>query len=172
MSAGLALSPVPGTRKVNVGIAALDVSADPGVLLMTHALGSCVGVALHDPVAQVGGLLHVQLPESRVDPAKAALQPAMFVDTGLPKLFREAYALGAKKERLIVKIAGGASFSHGGRDVNRIGARNVAAVRQMLMRNRVLVRKAEVGGNIPRTLALHVGTGDLLLMDERGERKL
>ena len=56
--------------------------------------------------------------------------------------------------------------------MNRIGARNVAAVRQMLMRNRVLVRRAEVGGNIPRTLALHVGTGDLLLMDERGERKL
>ena len=49
MSVGVAnASPVPGTRKVNVGIAALDVSADPGVLLMTHALGSCLGLTVWD----------------------------------------------------------------------------------------------------------------------------
>ncbi|MEM1416720.1 MAG: chemotaxis protein CheD [Myxococcota bacterium] len=161
-----------GARKINVGISELQVSRDTNALIMTHALGSCVGVAIYDPVAHVGGLLHAQLPDSRVDADKAARQPAMFVNTGLPKLFKDAYAQGAQKERLVVKIAGGASFASGGRDVNRIGARNVAAVRQMLLRNRVLIAAAAVGGNVPRTLALHIGSGELLLIDDNGERKL
>jgi chemotaxis protein CheD len=60
----------------------------------------------------VTGLLHVLLPDSTIDAAKAARQPATFVDTGVPALFKASYRLGARKERMIVKVAGGA---HAGR---------------------------------------------------------
>jgi len=56
-------------------------------VLITYALGSCLGIAIYDPVARIGGLLHVMLPLSTIDPAKAAENPFMFVDTGVPRLF-------------------------------------------------------------------------------------
>ena len=43
-----------------------------GDLLITHALGSCLGLMVFDPVAQVGGLLHAMLPLSKVNPEKEA----------------------------------------------------------------------------------------------------
>ena len=43
---------------VIVGVADMKVSRDPRVILVTHSLGSCIGVAVYDPVVKVGGLLH------------------------------------------------------------------------------------------------------------------
>src|SRR5882724_8220566 len=94
-----------------VGIADMAVSADPRVQIITYALGSCLGLCVFDPVARVGGMLHLMLPQGSLSPEKAAANPLMFADTGIPKLFLGAYALGAKKERMIVVVAGGASFS-------------------------------------------------------------
>jgi chemotaxis protein CheD len=85
----------------------MKVTNQPNEVLVTHALGSCIGVAIYDPVAKVGGILHYMLPESSLDPVKAQENPHMFADTGLPSLFRECYRLGATKARLQVKVAGG-----------------------------------------------------------------
>jgi hypothetical protein len=84
-------STVPA-RLLVVGMGELVVSADEGVTLVTYALGSCLGVAVYDPVARVGGMLHAMLPSSEVDPARAAALPALFVDTGVPELFRACYS--------------------------------------------------------------------------------
>ncbi len=89
-----------------VGVADMKVSRQPEEVLVTHALGSCLGVAVYDPVARVGGILHFMLPDSSLDPAKGQSHPHMFADTGLPQLFRECYRLGAQKSRLRVKVAG------------------------------------------------------------------
>ena len=91
-----------------VGVADMAVSAGAEDIITTHALGSCLGISVHDPVARVGGLLHVMLPVSTIDSVKAAAQPMMFVDTGVPRLFLECYRLGAEKQRLRVCVAGGA----------------------------------------------------------------
>jgi len=87
---------------MTVGIADMQLSAN-GDTLVTHALGSCLGVTIHDPVAGVGGLIHIMLPQSRIDPNKAAAKPCMFVDTGIPRLFEKAYSMGAHKEEMTVK---------------------------------------------------------------------
>lgn len=92
-------APVRPTEKV-VGVADLKVSNVPGERLITYALGSCLGIVVHDPVAGVAGMLHVMLPTGTIDPAKMADKPAMFVDSGVPMLFKECYKLGAKKERM------------------------------------------------------------------------
>jgi chemotaxis protein CheD len=132
--------------------------------LVTYALGSCLGITIHDPVAHVGGLLHVMLPLSTIDPAKATENPYMFVDTGLPKLFLEAYKVGARKERLIVKVAGGACANGGGKeDYFHIGKRNLIMLRQLLWKNGVLIKAMDVAGNLSRTMSLEIGTGEVLI---------
>lgn len=139
--------------------------------LATYALGSCLGVAIHDPVARVAGLLHVMLPSSEVDAARAAAAPAMFVDTGVPLLFRRSYQLGARKERLVVKVVGGAHTALREEDDHfQIGKRNLLALRKLLWRNGVLVRAEDVGGaRVSRTVYLDAATGALRVRANGGE---
>ena len=63
---------------VVIGVSDMKVSNDPEVLLVTYSLGSCIGIAIHEPVAKVGGILHFMLPESNLDPDKAKSNPFMF----------------------------------------------------------------------------------------------
>ena len=93
-----------------VGVADMKVNADGKCVLVTYSLGSCIGVAIYDPVVRVGGLLHYMLPESSLDRIKAKKNPYMFGDTGIPLLFKETYKLGAKKNRLKVIVVGGAQI--------------------------------------------------------------
>jgi chemotaxis protein CheD len=158
----LATAAAVAPARVVVGIADQMVTADTGVYLVTYALGSCLGIVVHDPVARVGGMLHVMLPDSSLDSAKAAANPAMFVDTGVPRLFREAYRLGAEKSRLVVKVAGGAA-GNGGSDMFEIGKRNMIALRRILWQNGVLIARHDVGGSQSRTMTLDVGTGAVAL---------
>ncbi|MFP4036903.1 MAG: chemotaxis protein CheD, partial [Desulfobacteraceae bacterium] len=78
---------------ITVGVADMKVSSDPEVVLVTYSLGSCIGVAIHDAQAGVGGILHFMLPESSLDPEKSKKKPYMFADTGIAPLFRQAYKL-------------------------------------------------------------------------------
>jgi chemotaxis protein CheD len=156
-----------------VGVGDLRISSDKGDVIITHALGSCLGITVCDPRAGVGGMLHVMLPDSGIDRAKAAENPYMFVDTGVPKLFRECYRLGAEKSRLIVKVAGGAtSKANLEDDYFQIGKRNLIMLRKLLWKNNVLVRACDVGGSASRTLILEIGSGEVLLRVNGTTRKL
>lgn len=147
-----------------VGVADMKISAQPDDQLVTYALGSCLGIAIHDPVVHVGGLLHVMLPLSTIDPAKATENPAMFVDTGVPRLFLACYQAGAQKQRLIVKVAGGASV-HGDEvdDHFQIGKRNFVMLRKLLWKNGVLLQAHDVGGTHSRPMTLTIGNGEVSL---------
>jgi chemotaxis protein CheD len=148
--------------KIVVGVADMAVSSNSTALIVTYALGSCLGIMAYDPVVKVGAMLHVMLPDSSIDATKAANQPAMFVDTGVPRLFREAYKLGAVKERMVVKVAGGAAVQ-GGSDMFEIGKRNLIALRKILWKNGVMVKAQDVGGSCSRTVTLDVATGGVTL---------
>jgi chemotaxis protein CheD len=150
---------------VTVGIADCRISNLTDQTLVTYALGSCVAVAIHDPVARVGGLLHYMLPESGIDPAKARENPYMFADTGIPLLFRRSYEMGAEKRRLVVSIAGGAQVMDDA-GVFNIGKRNCLALRKILWKAGVLIRSEAVGGTTSRTLRMEVGTGRIWLRSE------
>lgn len=143
---------------VVVGMADCQIGKAPDQVLVTYALGSCIAVAIHDPVAGVGGMLHYMLPESSISPAKARENPYMFADTGIPLLFRRAYEQGADKRRLVVRVAGGAQVMDS-EGVFNIGKRNYLALRKILWKAGVLVQGEEVGGNASRTVRLEVGSG-------------
>lgn len=145
-----------------VGIAEMKTSADTSDTLITYALGSCLGIAIHDPVAGVGGLLHIMLPTSSIDTEKAAANPHMFVDTGVPQLFLECYKLGAQKERLVIKVAGGACAAGNEEDdFFQIGKRNFTMLRKLLWKNGVLLNAQDVGGCDSRTMTLEIATGEV-----------
>lgn len=141
-----------------VGVADLLVTAEPAATVVTYALGSCIGVTLWDPETRVSGLLHFMLPSSRTNPEKAESSPAMFADTGVPRLFRQAYELGADKKRLVVCAAGGAEVIAGDGHF-KIGSRNRTALRKLFWKNGVLLAADDTGGTISRTMTLDTATG-------------
>ena len=138
------------------------VSAAPDDILVTYALGSCIAVIIHDKVAQVGGLLHILLPDSKLDLVKAKANPLTFADTAIPILFQQAYALGASKARLRVCLIGGAQLNASGSYFN-VGAENIRATRHILQRANVAIHSESVGGTSARTVRLHVGTGRIAM---------
>lgn len=156
---------------VIVDIADLAVSADPAATIITYSLGSCIGLTIWDPVARAGGMLHYMLPESSLSPDKAAARPGMFADTGIPKLFRALYELGANKKRLVIKVAGGSSLLDDKGTFN-IGKRNYVMLRKIFWKNGVLIDSEHVGGSISRTLRLNVQSGRVTIKTRDGEATL
>ena len=147
-----------------VGVADMAVSNSPGDTLVTHSLGSCLGIVVYDPVAVVGGMLHAMLPTGNMNPEKATKNPCMFVDTGVVRLFEACYKLGGEKKRMILKVAGGAACKAaqaGSQDFFAIGSRNMTVLRKLLWKNGVMIKGAEVGGSVPRTLTLEMATGEV-----------
>lgn len=146
-----------------VRMADLKISTVRDDVLITYALGSCLGITVYDPVTCVGGLLHVMLPLSTIDLVKAQNNPCVFVDTGVPRLFQACYSAGAKKERLVVKVAGGACLSKAERDPFQIGRQNFTILRKLLWKNGVLLQSFDVGGGVSRTMLLELKTGTVRL---------
>lgn len=146
-----------------VGVGDCRITSDPEANLITYALGSCIAVAIWDPVARVAGMLHFMLPDSSVDRnGNGKETPFRYADTGTPLLFRAAYQQGADKRRLLVRIAGGAAvFDDGG--IFNIGQRNLTALRKILWKAGVLVHGEEVGGCVSRTVRLSNTDGKLMV---------
>lgn len=145
-----------------VGVGDMQVSNDSEAVLATYSLGSCIGVGIYDPVVKVAGLLHYMLPEASLDATKAKKNPFMFGDSGIPLLFKEAYKLGAKKNRLKVMVLGGAQILDQNGMFN-IGKRNHMVLRKMFWKNDVMIDFEAIGDVVNRTIKLAVGTGEAWL---------
>ena len=151
----------------------MKVSAKKDDLIITHALGSCLGVTVHDPVACVGGLLHVMLPLSTIDPVKADRNPFMFVDTGFPRLLIESFRAGAQKKRLEIRVTGGATSQNGEEnDFFQIGKRNLIILRKLLWRDGLLLKSYDVGGSNSRTMSLEISSGKVTIKSDGQVRDL
>ena len=145
---------------IKVGMADLKIAKAPDVLT-TLGLGSCVGIALYDPMTKIGGLAHIMLPDSTQ--IKNNENKAKFADTALDVLLQEMQNVGARKTRLIAKIAGGAHMFEfkNMNDMMCIGARNVAAVLQALEQKNIPVIAQDTGENYGRTIELETQNGIL-----------
>ncbi len=157
------------SRVVDIADLAVTKSADE--VLITYSLGSCIGVAIWDPAVRVAGLLHYMLPEASISPEKAKSSPAMFCDTGVPRLFRAAYELGATKQRMVVKIAGGSQLLDENGTFN-IGKRNYLALRKIFWKNGIMIQSEDVGGSISRTMRVDNATGTVTIKTRGGESPL
>jgi chemotaxis protein CheD len=141
-----------------VGIAELQVSNNETDTLVTYSLGSCIGLAIYDPEARVGGMIHYMLPNSSLDSNQAEAKPAMFADTGIPLLFEEARELGLSKKRVRTVVAGAAQIMDDSGFFN-IGERNYQALHKIFKDSNVDIDAEDVGGHLNRTLYLEIATG-------------
>lgn len=147
---------------IKVGMADLNSCKAPGVLT-TLGLGSCVGIVLYDPITKISGLAHVMLPDSTQ--IRNNSNVAKFADTAIDKLIADMIALGANKNRLVSKIAGGAQmFSFGStNDLMKIGERNAIAAKAKLKSLNIRLLAEDTGANYGRTIEFYSETGDLLI---------
>ncbi|ADO76692.1 CheD [Halanaerobium praevalens DSM 2228] len=129
---------------------------DKNTLLATLGLGSCIGIALYDRFAKVGGLVHIMLPEN-----PGGKKIVKYADTGIPYLIEEMEAIGAKKRRLSAKIVGGAGMfkSESGDSVMKIGARNIVAVKETLKDLGIKILGSDVGKDYGRSMYFYVNDG-------------
>lgn len=143
---------------IKVGMADLKVCKSPDGLT-TLGLGSCVGVALRDPVTKVGGLLHAMLPDSSVIKNNTCVEK--FVDSGLDELVKQMIRAGANRSRLEAKLAGGAqmfSFQRNS-DLVKVGERNAEAARKKLRAMHIKLLAEDTGLNYGRTVIYYPETG-------------
>ena len=143
-------------ERITVGIADMKMAKGSGVLI-TYALGSCIGLCFEDPALRLGALLHIMLP---VNLETGRKNPMKYADTGIRETLRQMTAQGALKTRITVKIAGGAKmFEVSGGSLGNIGQRNIESVHTILRQEGIRLIGEDVGGTVARTLLFDVVSG-------------
>lgn len=162
---------IQGGSGLSVGIADMVLVKDSDQIIVTHALGSCIGVTIFDPVARVGGMLHFMLDRPMKTTRAADHPPEMYASTGIPELFKQAYRLGATKEGLVVCAAGAAEMIDGGAGL-RIGTRNRMILRKIFWKNGISLAAEDTGGSDARALRLNMVDGTVTVGSRSKERVL
>ncbi len=142
-----------------------------GDTLRTYALGSCLGLILHDPEVCIGGMLHAMLPSSKINLNKAKDNPFMFVDTGVPEMLRQLFDAGAKRSRLIIKVAGCASPLGRSRSFD-VRKRNYSVLGRVFFKNNIQVGAKAIGGTDNQTVFFNVSTGRVTIKSKGEENEL
>lgn len=145
----------PDTDVIRVGVGEFAV-ADHPTLLMTPALGSCVGVAVWDAYRRRGGLAHIMLPspsDGSVDGRRER-----FATVGIPQMI-EALADDTPPRRLVAKVMGGAAMFKSDNGLASVGERNLDEVRRQLGLLKIPILAEDTGGSHARTVELHLDTG-------------
>ena len=142
--------------KITIGIADMKLAKGQGMLI-TYALGSCIGICLHDPGLKIGALVHIMLPVNMEAGRKNTMK---YADTGIVETLKQMEAMGAYRARITAKIAGGAKmFEMGNSSLGNIGQRNIESVHLILKKEGIRLLKEDVGGSVARTLLFDVDSG-------------
>ncbi len=142
---------------ISVNIADMKIGKQNDVLI-TYALGSCVGISLYDPAIKLASLLHIMLPSAL---RQNEIQVYKFADIGIRKMIMEMNQNGGIRSRYVCKIAGGAKMfdTFENTSLGNIGQRNIEAVKAMLKLEHIPIVGQEVGGGIARTMSIEAATG-------------
>lgn len=144
-------------KQISVGIADMKLTRQEGILI-TYALGSCIGISFYDPMIKLGALLHIMLPE-KTNASDANI--LKYADTGIKETLRKMSAFGGAKSRMVCKIAGGAKMFEmkGPGGLGNIGERNIAKVKSILKSEGLRIMGEDTGATYARTMLLDVATG-------------
>lgn len=157
--------------RITVDISDAKASNNPSDVVVTYSLGSCIGVCLYDPAAHVGGMLHYQLPSSKMDAERAKSKPFMFADSGMQVLLNKLISMGAQKKRMDVRLAGGATMATGPKGFD-IGKRNYLAIRKIFWSNGMFIDAEDIGGHAARNLYLDMADGTVTVRSQGVEKCL
>jgi len=140
-----------------------------GGTIVTHALGSCLGLCAIDRTAHVGAMIHSQLPVSAKNPQRAAENPALFTDLALGLVLAEAEREGADRRRLRLCLAGGANVNAVCNVLFNIAKQNLTVMRKVLWQASMLLDAEDTGGTAPRTVFMNLDTG-VITIESAGKR--
>lgn len=141
--------------------------------MMTMALGSCLGVVLYDETTNIGGLAHVMHPKREL--VKNNANKAKFVDSAILLMLSRMVKRGARRERIVAKIFGGARMFKnvmGSPGVLQIGEKNIKSAREKLAELGIPVVAEDVGGDQGRTISFNISDGTVLLRDAYDKKKI
>ena len=149
------------SSSVAVGISDMKIVAQPEILI-SYALGSCVGICIIDCVAQIAGMAHVMLSYNKNGDKKEALK---YADTGITEMVRQMEKLGGVKSRMTAKIAGGAKMFDikGSSTIGSIGEKNIAATKERLQNLKIRLIAQDEGENYGRTIIFDCTNGNLTI---------
>lgn len=168
-------------KVVRVRISEFEVAGAPAVLKIS-GLGSCVALALYDPLHKIGGLAHILLPGPApldADGPGSNLSTTKYADRAIKQLLEAMAQRGIDLSRLVAKIAGGANMFTPDLEPTEemclrsgVGERNVAAVKEQLDRLAIPLVAEDVGGNRGRTVCFETDSGQLRVINARGEARV
>ena len=127
------------------------VTAEPEEVLVT-ILGSCVAACIRDPQLKLGGMNHFLLPNG----SDTGRDPRCYGINAMELLINELLKQGARRERLEVKIFGGANVMAG---LSDIGSRNAEFAEQFLRDEGITIVASCTGGNLARKIQFWPNTG-------------
>lgn len=150
-----------------IGIGDMAVSSNVEETIKTYALGSCVALIMYDGAAHLGGMVHIALFDSSLDPVKGTKRPGHFADTAVPALLDLMKKQGSiNRSNLKVYLVGGAGvFSHG--DFFKVGEKNRNRIIELLKEHGLKLTAEDTGGDISRTVSLSVSDGQVTVSNAR-----
>lgn len=155
------------TITVNIADMKVAKSAD---ILVTYALGSCVGICLYDPLRKIGALGHIMLPVAHNE-QDAIEKKHRFANTCVPEMINQMINQGCAKRNIVAKIAGGATMfrlvnsqrANANSDLNQIGAKNIVAVKQSLKEHGITLLAEDTGADYARTVFFNTENGEVTI---------
>jgi chemotaxis protein CheD len=148
--------------QITIKLADFAANNNPNDALIVYGIGSTLAVILYDEGAKTGGIVHFMLPNSAVGSLKTREYPAMYADSGILRLLMSCVELGARKEALTARLAGGA-FMLGKGISQSVSDGNLSAASKILSKMGIRVTAENTGGNHMRTVRLDIATGKVYL---------
>lgn len=132
---------------------------------VTTVLGSCIAACLRDTMNGVGGMNHFMLPEDNsigIDCWSMAdgTPSTRYGTNAMESLINEALKLGARRERLELKLFGGGRILPSMTD---IGGRNIAFAHHFARIEGIRVAAEDMGDIVPRHVMYFPATGRVRL---------
>ncbi len=149
------------------------VTERPNEVLIT-VLGSCVAACIRDPELGIGGMNHFMLPENPTGDTSPASEAMRFGSYAMEVLVNELLASGCIRERLEVKVFGGADLRKVSQISSNIGTNNTEFVMEYLRREKMNVVAHDLGGALPRRIHYYpsIGRIRMLLLDKPEIKKV
>jgi chemotaxis protein CheD len=124
--------------------------------VLTTILGSCIAVCIRDPETGFGGMNHFLLPEdTKINPGLPGLQ-LRYGSFSIERLINVLVSYGARREKLEIKVFGGANVIRG---TSNIGHRNADFVEQYFKREGLTIAAKHLRGHTPRRVRYFPSTG-------------
>jgi len=133
--------------------------------VITTVLGSCISACMRDPALGVGGMNHFMLPEDITHGSSNWLDPEAGMSTrygsfAMESLINDLMKLGARRDRLEVKLTGGGRILASMTDV---GERNIQFARNWLRTEGLKIAGEDVGDSYPRRVQYFPASGRVLM---------